>query len=88
MHTHSNVNDWLSYTIVPSQLRATLLPAMWGNGQLELFADLRRPCVNEVVCFGYGQEALWYGPGTGKFGGDQHLLPGVYDARSGRKYLS
>lgn len=80
-------NDWLSYTINPGKLNTTPLPAMWGNGQLELFADLDRPCVSQVVCFGYGQEALWYGPGTGRYGGDQHLIPAVHDAGTGRKYL-
>jgi hypothetical protein len=87
MQPNRNLNDWLSYSIAPGDLNTILRPAMWGNGQLELYADLDRPCVSEVVCFGYGQEALWYGPGTGRYGGDQHLVPAVYDAESGRKYF-
>ena len=87
MNIVNNFNDWLSYDIVPGELRTSPHPAMWGNGQLELYADLDRPCVSEVVCFGYGREALWYGPGTGRHGGDQHLVPAVYDAESGRKYF-
>ena len=80
-------NDWLAYSIFPGELQTAPYPAMWGNGQLELLADLDRPCVSEAVCFGYGREALHYGPGTGRFGGDQHLVPAVYDAETGRKYL-
>ena len=53
---------------------------MWGNGQLELMAELNRPCVSEVVCFGFGSEGLRYGL-------EQHLMPAVYDDDTGRKYL-
>ncbi|MDP7397980.1 MAG: trehalase family glycosidase [Lentisphaeria bacterium] len=72
-------NDWLAYSIVPSQLRTTLWPAMWGNGQLELMAELNRPCVREVVCFGFGSEGLRYDL-------EQHLIPAVYDDETGEKY--
>ena len=41
---------------------------MWGNGQLELMAELDRPCVSEVVCFGFGSEGLRYNL-------EQHLVP-------------
>ena len=49
-------NDWLAYSIEPRQLRTALRPAMWGNGQLELLAELDRPCVSEVVCFDFQEE--------------------------------
>lgn len=91
MDKANRTNDCLSYSIAPNELTTPLLPAMWGNGQLELFANLDRPCVSEVVCFGFGKEALWYGPGVDPRarvrGGEQHLLPAVYDADTGRKYL-
>ena len=79
-----DVNTRLSYSIEPGQLQVILRPAMWGNGQLELMAELDRPCINEVKCFGFGTEALSYGGG---FGGEEHLLPAVYDAKTGKKYF-
>ena len=80
MSAGKRINEWLTYSIVPSQLRTALRPAMWGNGQLELMAELDRPCVSEVVCFGFGSEGLRYDL-------EQHLVPAVYDGDSGRKYL-
>ncbi len=79
-----DVNARLSYSIDSQNVRAILRPAMWGNGQLELTAELERPSVNQVMCFGFGAEALSYGGG---FGGEEHLLPAVYDAATGRKYF-
>ena len=81
---HEDVNAWLSYNIVPGELQTVLRPAMWGNGQLELTAELERPSVNEVMSFGFGTEALSYGGG---YGGEEHLLPAVYDAETGKKYF-
>ena len=48
-----DLGRWLEYSINPRRLRTHLHPAMWGNGRLELFAELERPRVTEVVCFGY-----------------------------------
>ena len=76
-------NEWLAYSLKPRELSTALRPAMWGNGQIEVMADLERPCVGEVVCFGFGAEALWYGPKRG----EQHLLVAVYDADTGKKYF-
>ena len=85
MDSGKNLNDWLSYSIVPSQLRTVLRPAMWGNRQLILMAELERLCINESVCFRFGAEALWYGPEGAA--GEEHLLPAVYDARTDKKYF-
>ena len=74
----NGLSSWLAYSINPRQLRTALRPAMWGNGQLELMADLDRPCVGMAVCFGLGAEGLVYE-------GEQHLLAAVYD-EAGRKY--
>ncbi len=49
------LSSWLAYSINPRQLRTALRPAMWGNGQFELMADLDRPCVGMAVCFGLGE---------------------------------
>ena len=54
----NGLSSWLAYRINPRQLRTALRPAMWGNGQLELMADLDRPCVGMAVCFGFGAEGL------------------------------
>ena len=70
MDKANRTNDDLSYSIVPDELTTPLLPAMWGNGQLELFANLDR-----------------LDPRARGRGGEQHLLPAVYDADTGRKYL-
>ena len=72
--------EWLVYTIRPDEIRTPLRPAMWGNGQVELLAELTRPCVSEAICFGFGPTALVYRD-------QEHLVPAVYDAASGRKYL-
>ena len=53
MDTGKDLNDWLSYSIKPRELSTAPRPAMWGNGQLELLAELDRPCVNQVICFGW-----------------------------------
>lgn len=81
------LNDWLTYSIVPGELNTILRPAMWGNGQLELSADINRPCVCDTACFGFGAEGLHYGPFSCRFGGEQHILPAVYDDETGRKYF-
>ena len=80
-------NDWLAYSIEPRQLRTALRPAMWGNGQLELLAELDRPCVSEVVCFDFQEEGLWYSPASGGVGGEEHQVPAIYAADTGKKYL-
>ena len=80
-------NDWLAYSIEPRQLRTALRPAMWGNGQLELLAELDRPCVSEVVCFDFKEEGLWYSPASGGVGGEEHQVPAIYAADTGKKYL-
>ena len=76
----------LEYSIDPGKLNTILRPAMWGNGVLELMARLDRPLVDEVMCHGFSK-VLHYGPAQGKWSGDEHLVPAVYDAESGRKYL-
>ena len=80
IHTDININDRLSYDITPENVQGDRRPAMWGNGQLELFADLERACINQVVCFGFGDKGLSYEK-------EQHLLPAVYDDERGKKYL-
>ena len=40
MVTNNDLNGWLEYSVQPQQLRTLLRPAMWGNGQLELLAEL------------------------------------------------
>lgn len=52
---------------------------MYGNGQVYLLAELMRPSVSEAVCFGYGELGLTYRD-------EEHLLPAVYNADTGRKY--
>ena len=76
----------LEYSIEPGKLNTILRPAMWGNGQLEVMARLERPMVDDVMCHGFSG-VLEYGPSQGKHAGDEHLVPAVYDAESGRKYL-
>ena len=76
-------NAWLEYSIQPQQLHTLLHPAMWGNGQLELMAELDRPRVSEVVCFGFGAKGLEYGRNNH----EEHLIPAVYDVETGKKYL-
>ena len=83
MPTNKDLNGWLEYSIEPQQLRTLLHPAMWGNGQIELLAELDRSRVSEVVCFGFGAEGLEYGRNNG----EEHLIPAVYDAETGKKYL-
>ena len=58
--------------------------AMWGNGQLEAMAQLRRPCVEELVCFGFGPVALKPQVGAGF---EEHLVPAAYDTATGVKYF-
>ena len=83
MPTNKDLNAWLEYSIQPQQLHTLLHPAMWGNGQIELLAELDRSRVSEVVCFGFGAEGLEYGRNNG----EEHLIPAVYDAKTGKKYL-
>ncbi len=85
MKTCIQIDD-LSYSIEPGKLNTILRPAMWGNGQVELMASLERPMVVEVMCHGFSK-VLHYGPPQGKWSRDEHLVPAVYDAESGRKYL-
>jgi hypothetical protein len=81
MKSEQSVVNWLAYTIRPEEVRGVRWPAMWGNGQLQCFADLERPCVNQVVCFGLTeQEALDYQR-------EQHMIPAVNDDETGKKYL-
>ena len=58
MTTTKDPNAWLEYSIQPQQLRSLLHPAMCGNGQFELMAELDRSRVSAVVCFGFGAEGL------------------------------
>ena len=81
--TTKDLNAWLEYNIQPQQLHTLLHPAMYGNGQLELMAELDRSRVSEVVCFGFGAQGLEYGRNNG----EEHLVPAVYDAETGKKYL-
>ena len=81
--SNKDLNTWLEYSIYPKQLRTLLHPAMYGNGQIELMAELDRSRVSEVVCFGFGDEGLEYG----RSNGEEHLIPAVYDAQTGKKYL-
>ena len=83
MPTNNDLNEWLEYSIQPQQLHTLLHPAMWGNGQIELLAELDRSRVSEVVCFGFGAEGLEYGRNNG----EEHLVPAVYDAETAKKYL-
>ena len=83
MPSNKDLNGWLEYSIQPQQLHTLLHPAMWGNGQLELLAELDRSRVSEVVCFGFGAEALEYGRNNY----EEHLIPAVYDAGTGKKYF-
>ena len=83
MSTTKDLNGWLEYSIHPQQLHTLLHPTMWGNGQIELMAELDRSRVSEVVCFGFGAEGLEYGRNNG----EEHLVPAVYDAETGKKYL-
>ena len=85
-----DLNKWLSYSIEPSKIRnyytwlsegVSPQPAMWGNGRIELLAELHHPSVCEAVCFGFGVDGLEYRE-------EEHLIPAVYDASSGRKYLT
>ncbi|MBM4401206.1 MAG: hypothetical protein FJ045_04565, partial [Crenarchaeota archaeon] len=80
MSNKCDLNSWLSYSIVPQELSTHLRPAMWGNGQIEVLAELDRPSVSEAVCFGFGQDGLAYQS-------EEHLVPAVYDAVSGEKYF-
>ena len=83
MANNKDLNAWLEYNIQPQQLHTLLHPAMYGNGQLELMAELDRSRVSEVVCFGFGAQGLEYGRNNG----EEHLVPAVYDAETGKKYL-
>ncbi|MDP7397910.1 MAG: hypothetical protein QGF67_08895 [Lentisphaeria bacterium] len=80
MDIKEKVNDWMAYSIAPRELQCALRPAMWGNGQLELMADLDRPCVGTIACFGFGPEGILYEK-------EQHLVPAVYSEATGRKYF-
>lgn len=81
--TTKDLNAWLEYTIQPQRLHTLLHPAMYGNGQLEVMAELDRSRVSEVVCFGFGAQGLEYGRNNG----EEHLVPAAYDAETGKKYL-
>jgi hypothetical protein len=81
MPPRKDLNAWLQYTIHPQRLKVTPRSAHWGNGQLQLLAQLRRPAVENLVCFGYGPEGLHYQRV------EEHLIPAVYDAQTGKKYL-
>ena len=81
-------NDWLAYSIEPRQLRTALRPAMWGNGQLELLAELDRPCVSEVVCFDFKEEGLWYSPASGGVGGEEASGAGNLRSRHRARSIS
>ena len=83
MATNKDLNGWLEYTIQPQKLHTLLHPTMCGNGQLELMAELDRSLVSEVVCFGFSAEGLEYGRGNN----EEHLIPAVDDAETGKKYL-
>ena len=63
---NKDLNSWLEYSIQPKELRTLLHPAMCGNGQIELMAELDRSRVSEVVCFGFGAEGLEYGRSNGE----------------------
>ena len=45
MKDTENLIDRLSYTIRPEDVPGVKWPAHWGNGQLQCFADLERPCI-------------------------------------------
>ena len=79
--TTKDLNAWLQYTIHPQRLTVTPRSAHWGNGQLQLLAQLRRPALKNLLCFGYGPEGLHYRRV------EEHLIPAVYDAHTGKKYL-
>ena len=79
--TTKDLNAWLQYTIHPQRLTVTPRSAHWGNGQLQLLAQLRRPALKNLLCFGYGPEGLHYRRV------EEHLMPAVYDAHTGKKYL-
>ena len=83
MVTTKDLNGWLEYSIQPQQLHTLLHPAMSGNGQIEVLGELDRSRVSEVVCFGFGEEGLEYGRNNG----EEHLVPAVNDAETGKKYL-
>ena len=86
MSSDRDLNAWLAYSIAPRRLTCALRPAMWGNGRIELLADLERPCIREVICFGFGEAGLRYGVTQIAGPTEEHLLPAVYDD-SGRKYF-
>lgn len=73
---------WLQYSLSPRHLRTLPHPAMLGNGRLEIMADLHRPRVTEAVCYGYGPAGLAFGKDL-----EEHLVPAVYNAQTGKKYL-
>ena len=75
-----NLSDWLSYEVNPSKLSIEPHPAMYGNGQVELLAELGRSCICDAACFGFGMEGLNYQK-------EEHLVPAVFDAETGRKYF-
>ena len=83
MLTNKDLNTWLEYSIQPQKLHTLLHPSMCGNGQIEIMAELDRSRISEVVCFGFGAEGLEYGRNNG----EEHLIPAVYDAETGKKYL-
>lgn len=82
-----NLNKWLAYSIAPGELDITLRPAIYGNGRLQVSPDIHRTCIHEAVCFGFADEGFYYGPYSSRFGGEQHLMPALYDAETGRKYF-
>jgi hypothetical protein len=86
MTAERELNNWLSYSIRPRELSTALRPAMWGNGQLELQAEINQPSISESVCFGFGEIALAASRIVPTIA-EEHLVPAIYDADTGRKYL-
>ena len=83
MNKHiSDLNRWLSYSIEPQKLETEPRDSMWGNGRIELLAGLTRPCITEVVCFGYGPKGMLFG----RENGEEHQITAIYDISNGKKY--
>lgn len=78
--------SWLSYSIKPRELTTALRPAMWGNGRLELMAEVNQPSISETMCFGFGEVALLASRSNPR-SAEEHHVPAVYDADTGKKYL-
>jgi hypothetical protein len=78
----TDFNRWLSYSIDPEKLKTDPRDSMWGNGHIELLAGLMRPCITEVVCFGYGNKGMLFG----RENGEEHQITAIYDKLKGKKY--